>query len=453
MRPVTVEDFASACGGSLVGVAPYQLITGFALDSRDVEIGDLFLAIKGDRHDGHDFAAQVVAMGATAVMAERPVPGPHILVENLVDALARFALTKRRTFSGPVIGITGSNGKTSTKEFTAAALASLGKVLKSPANKNTEYTSPLVWANLRKQKVAVIEMAMRGLGQIAHLASFTEPTIGVVTCVGTAHIEKVGGSREGIMRAKAELLEALPNTGTAIVWREDDFWSELCDRSAAPTLSFGFSQEADCRVVGYRSLGLESSVVRLSLDGRVVESKLPAIGRHQALNASAAMLAAHVAGASVEAAAEGLQDAHLPPMRLEVLAVNGATILLDTYNASPDSTVAAIQTLSELTVGGRRLAVLGEMRELGEFAESGHRMVGKALATAPVDRVFLTGGPTRFIADEATMAGYPSQNITSEEELDIEHVRRFLGELQEGDVVLIKGSRALGLERALEGLQ
>lgn len=250
------------------------------------------------------------------------------------------------------------------------------------------------------------------------------------------------------MKAKAELLEALPSDGVAIVWREDDFWAELNDRSAAPVRSFGFSPEAECRIVGYRALDWASCAVRLSLDGQMVESVLPVLGRHQARNAAAALLAAHSAGADVSAAAERLSNAELPPMRLEVVRHNGATVLLDTYNASPDSTVAAIEALNEVPCQGRKVAVLGEMKELGDFTESGHRMVGRALVGSAVEGVFLTGGPTRFIEDEARMAGYPGV-ITADETLDLAHVADFLGGVQAGDVVLVKGSRALGLEKAL----
>lgn len=450
MKPLSLQEFGSACGGQLFGINPATQFTGFALDDREVRNGDLFLAIKGERSDGHDFAAAAIAAGAVAALVESPVNVPRILVDNLVDALAKFGTSQRDRFTGPVVGITGSNGKTTTKEFVASALESLGPVLKSPANRNTEYTSPLVWAELDGQASAVIEMAMRGSGQIAHLANISKPTIGVVTVVGTAHVEKVG-SREGIFKAKAELLQTLPTNGTAIAWREDDFWPQLREVSNAPMLTFGFSQEADCRIVGYRALSWSSCSVRLSLNGEVVEAQLPAVGRHQAQNAAAALLAAHCAGVDIKEAAKSFERAELPPMRLQVIDFQGATILLDTYNASPDSTVAAIQALGELPCEGRRIAVLGEMKELGDFAESGHRMVGKALMASPIDEVFLTGGPTKFIADEAVMAGFPSGHVQSHEELDIQEVREFLSGLKEGDVALIKGSRSLGLERAVEG--
>jgi UDP-N-acetylmuramoyl-tripeptide--D-alanyl-D-alanine ligase len=429
-----------------------DLITGFSWDSRSVKPGDLFLAITGSRADGHDFAGQALRAGAVAVLAERPVPGPHVQVTDLVEALALFAADRRSRFSGPVIGVTGSNGKTTTKELTAAAVSSLGPVLKSPANHNTEYTSPLVWAEADGKAVAVIEMAMRGFDQIRHLATFARPTVGVVTCIGTAHVEMVG-SREGIMRAKAELLESLPSAGAGIVWREDDFYLELVSRSAAPVRTFGFSQEAECRIVGYRALAWDRCAVRVALAGKTVDFELPTLGRHQALNAAAALLVADTVGVSVEVAAENLEKTEWPPMRMEIVRRHGATVILDTYNASPDSTVAGLAALSEVPVDGERLAVLGEMKELGDFTESGHRLVGAALAGSAVDRAYLTGGPTAFIADEAFQRGFPREAVQIAESLDLGRVTEFLRSAGEGDVVLVKGSRALGLERAVEAWQ
>jgi UDP-N-acetylmuramoyl-tripeptide--D-alanyl-D-alanine ligase len=386
-------------------------------------------------------------------LCERPVDGRHILVDGIADALASFALSRRKEFAGPVVGVTGSTGKTTTKEFVAAALSPLGSVLKSEGNRNTEYTSPLVWADLRAEhKAVVVEMGMRGHGQIAHLASFSRPTIGIVTNIGTSHLEKVG-SREGIVEAKSEMLHALPRDGTAVLWQEDLYLESLRSACECRVRTFGFAQESECRILGYRAVSWEKCIVRGRLDDVVFEVELPTSGRHQALNAGAAVLAAGCAGVPVAEAARALQSATLPPMRLQVVPFRGATVVLDTYNASPDSTVAAIRTLSDLPAEGRRIAILGEMKELGDYTESGHREVGAALGVSPVDMALLTGGPTSFIEDEALRAGFPSSKIISFAAFDIENVRRFLAGLSPGDVVLIKGSRALGLESALEGVK
>ncbi len=446
-----LSEFALRCGGALVGED--SEFSGFATDSRNVSAGDLFLCIRGERVDGHEFAAQALLGGAVACLCERAVDGRHVLVGDIATALAAFALTRRKEFDGPVVGITGSTGKTTTKEFVAAALSPLGPVLKSAGNRNTEYTSPLVWAELSgAHRAVVVEMGMRGFGQIAHLASFSLPTIGVVTNIGTSHLEKVG-SREGIVRAKSEMLRILPRDGAAVLWQEDAYLESLKGACSCKAYTFGFAQEADCQVLGYRALSWERCIVRGLLDEVVFEVELPTTGRHQALNAAAAVLAARCAGVGVAEAARALPLAELPPLRLQVVQFNGATVVLDTYNASPDSTVAALRTLSDVPAVGRRIAILGEMKELGDYTESGHREVGAALGLSPVDLAVLTGGPTSFIEDEALRAGFPASKITSYATFDIENVRRFLSTVREGDVVLIKGSRALGLESALEAVR
>lgn len=446
---LALEELARRLGGTLVG-PPGAWATGFATDSSQVRPGDVFLAIRGSRVDGHDFCGEALTAGAVASLVERPVEGPHILVAHLVDALAQLGRSWRAAFDGPVIGITGSNGKTTTKELTAAALAPLGPVLKSPGNKNTEYTSPLVWAESAGKKVAVIEMAMRGFGQIAHLARIHRPTIAIVTGIGTAHIEKVG-SREGIARAKGEILEAMDPDGIAILPLQDDFYSELAERAPGDILTFGFHPDADAEVIAYRALDWQRSVVRWRIGREEVEAELGAVGRHNALNAAAALLAAREVGVSPQKAAHALRQTEWPPMRMEIRESGGVTYVVDTYNASPDSTAAALRAMAELPIKGRRIAVLGEMRELGGFQESGHRMVGRALCESDPDLVYLTGGPTSYIADEAFRAGYTEDRVTASPELDLDDVRAFLKRtVRPGDVVLIKASRALGLEQALE---
>lgn len=444
---MTLGEFGTLAGGVVTDADPNTMFAGFALDSRTAQPGQLFIAIRGKRSDGHEFVADALARGAVAALVERPVNGPHILVPTLVTSLARFASAQRAGFEGPVIGITGSNGKTATKEFTTAACSPLGDVLKSGGNFNTEYTAPLVWADLRPStRVAVVEMGMRGLGQIAHLCSFVRPTIGVVTMIGTAHIEMVG-SRDGIAQAKGELLDALPSNGTAVLNADDDYTPILSKRARCAVRTFGFSPDSECRILGYRALGWDRCVTFGRLDGLAFEAELPTVGRHQALNAAAAILAAHLVGVGVEESARALANAALPPLRMEVRQVSGATVLVDTYNASPDSTVAAIRTMCELPAPARRLAVIGEMRELGAFAETGHRQVGRALGEAALDGVLLFGDLTDYVESEAVRAGLDPARIRRAESLD--DIRKFLHSLGEGDLVLMKGSRALEMESAL----
>jgi len=438
--PVPVEEFATWLGGTAQGFPPAATVDAFALDSNQVKPGDLFLAIKGERADGHDFVAKAMENGAIGAIVERPVQAPHILVPNLVQALAKMALRYRMQFVGPVVAITGSAGKTSTKEFAAAALAPLGLVLKTSGNRNTEYTVPLIWTEYDSTQItAVVEMSMRGFGQIRHLASFSRPSIAVITNIGYAHMEMVN-NRQGIADAKGELLDALPKNGIAIVWYEDDFKAALRAKCSGPVYTFGFDPEATCRITSYRPTTWTSSTVIGTCFGHAWRAEMPAVGRHMALNCAAAVLTAAVVGVEPAVAASHIQDAQLPPLRMQVIEKHKATILLDTYNASPPSMIAAIETLSQLPIEGRRLAVLGDMRELGSYTADAHREVAQVVANAKFDRVILYGAE---MARVATMIG------SAEVATSLTDVERFLSTVMPGDAVLIKGSRSLELERAL----
>lgn len=451
MNPTPVAAFAELFEGQAVGFADGAVVRGFALDSREVRPGDLFLAIQGVNFDGHSFASQAVASGAVGALAERPVDAPHILVPNLVKALARMALAYRLDFTGPVIGITGSAGKTITKEFTAAALGPLGKILKTEGNRNTEFTAPLLWTNLDMETAGVVvEMGMRGFGQIAHLASFSRPTVGIITNIGYAHMEQVG-SRKGIAKAKGELLEALNKDGTAVLWKGDLFLDTLRPKvKSGKIVTFGYTDEADCQILDYAAENWKRAVVRGRMDGRLWEATLPVVGRHIALNAAAALAAAVVAGVDLDAAAEALATADLPPMRMQVMEWSGATVVMDAYNASPPAVVAAIETMKDLPCSGRRLAVIGEMKELGESTEESHRLVGRALMANDVHQVIFLGDATEYCWDEMLKYNVAPDRFQIAHSLD--EVTEFLRGVRAGDTVLIKGSRALRLETALDPL-
>jgi len=443
LTPTPLSELSRRLGAAFHG-DPNSVVTGFATDSGSVQHGDLFLAFKGSRVDGHDFAADALAKGAVAALVSRPIDGPHLLVSDVVEALADMAASYRREFIGPVVAITGSAGKTTTKEFVASALSPLGSILKSQGNRNSEYTSPLVWNDLLpSHKAVVVEMAMRGFGQIRHLASFARPTIGLVTNVGYAHQEMVG-SRAGIADAKGELLELLPPDGLAIIWNEDEFRDRLVAKSAAPVKTFGFLDGADSRVTSYRAVDWDASEVSGVTNGCEWNTRLPAIGKHMALNAAAAMLVADTCGVALGEASEALRSVSLPPMRMQVIERKGVRILLDNYNASPPSMIAAIEALSEIPISGKRLAVIGEMRELGSDTEEGHRAVGRSLAASEIDAAILVGEATKFVHAEAIEA---KNNLIRAS--DFEEVRAFLDSALPGDAILIKGSRALELEKAL----
>ncbi|HZH99489.1 MAG TPA: UDP-N-acetylmuramoyl-tripeptide--D-alanyl-D-alanine ligase [Fimbriimonadaceae bacterium] len=451
MRKMTLGEFASRCKGALHATAETE-ITGFATDHREVKAGDLFIAIRGARVDGHTFAAEAISSGAVACLVESAPAGdmPHILVDNVAEGLAAFARSLRGEFTGHVVGVTGSSGKTSTKEFLAAALSPLGPVLKTEGNRNSEWTSPLIWAELLPEhRSVVVEMGMRGFGQIRHLCSFAQPNIGVITNIGYSHLEQVG-SREGIATAKGELLEALPSNGTAVLWAEDEYLSTLRGKTGARVVTFGRSAGADCRVEHYRALSLTKSWIKGTCLGQPFEGEFATVGWHQAINAAAAIAAAVAAGVEADEAAKQLSSAQLPPMRMEIVNLNGAIVLLDNYNASFPGMLAAIETLRELPTMGRKMAVLGEMRELGEFTISAHQQVGKALVEANLYKVMFYGMPMTFARRELVAAGARDERTPFATEL--QDITEFLRELDPGDLVLIKGSRALEIEKALQPL-
>lgn len=454
MRPIKLEELTRRLNGTTTG-NPRALVHGFSTDSRDIHQGDLFIAIRGARFDGHDATYEAASLGAVVCLVERPVRERHILVASVVESLAAMAKSYRDEFRGPVIAVTGSAGKSSTKELIAAALAPLGEILKTEGNRNTEYTAPLLWPDLNVGRVqaVVVEMGMRGPGQIAHLASFSQPTIGVITNIGVAHISELG-SREAIAEAKAELIDAVPLGGTVILPVDDDFAAWLRERAGARTiLTFGFAPEADVSITAYQPIDWAKSEVTLRYQGKDYVAVIPVIGRHFALNAAAALAAAVAAGVEPMEAANAMRKAEFPPMRMAIRHGKGVRYVLDMYNASPPAVFAALETVRELQGDAPLVAVIGEMRELGAETESGHRDVGRALVKASVAQIVLlnanlaAGPPVSWIQESAIEAGFDAAKIriaTSHLE-----VRQFLESLPAGTVVLVKGSRGVELERAV----
>lgn len=493
-------ELAARMGGELRG--DDVSISGFATDSRAAGEDDLFIAIRGANVDGRDFIPQVPSSCALAEAGHPAVDRPAksvIVVDDVVEALASLGRSFRDEFDGPVVGITGSVGKSTVKELVAAALAPLGKVTKTEGNRNTEYTAPLMWAEVDAEtKAAVVEMGMRGLGQIAHLASISRPTIGVITNIGITHLSELG-SREAIAQAKSELIEGLVpasprrrgsvsdssevatepshpspvpfghrpsprgagEKAVAVIWADDPFRALLEEKAAAVGAvlkTFGTratgSQPgvSDATVIDYRATGWNECRTRIEISGRKVEVVLPNVGRHFALGSAAALLVAEAAGVDVDEAARALSQVQLPPMRMAIREHEGITWVLDMYNAAPVSTVAAMETVAEVATGPK-FAVLGEMRELGEAAEEGHRWVGKALADLGFEGAITLdaggggAGPTQWIVAGALEAGMSASNLVHA--ASFEEVREWLSKWRPGDTILVKGSRGVELEKVL----
>lgn len=449
---ITLAEIARVTEGRLDPEASGGLpVDSFTADSREMQEGALFVAVRGER-DGHDFLAHAAENGAAAALVDTPVvtPLPTVVVNDTVRALGPLASFARDQLADvPVVAITGSTGKTSTKDLAAAALASKYEVVASPNSFNNELGVPLTLLSTGPTTGAVVaEIGARGRGQVAAMATLVRPGIGVVTTIGAAHTE-LFGSIDEVAVAKAELLEALNREGMAVVGLGHPFVAFLCSRSPAPVLTVGPEADADVR---FSDLVTDAELrPRFVLEtpwGRG-SVQLEMRGAHQALNAGMAVAAAVSAGVSLEGAIAGMADATGSRWRMEVLrSPDGLTVLNDAYNANPASMAAALEALRSLPVEGRRIAVLGEMAELGEAGPQEHRAVGNACASLGIDRLLAVGRGVDDMAAAARDGGCAVEQVASPEAA----VETLRGELRAGDAVLVKASRVVGLERVSAAL-
>jgi UDP-N-acetylmuramoyl-tripeptide--D-alanyl-D-alanine ligase len=437
---------------SILGVkVPPQAreVTGLSVDSRTTKPGDLFCAVRGSNVDGHDFVREAMKAGAAGCLITRDVGvQPAYVVSDVAEAMASIAAAVRDEFEGTVLAITGSVGKTSTKEYLAAALAPFGKVLKSEGNQNTEYGLPMTWMRLEKEhRFVVLEMAMRGLGQIRHLCAFSRPNHGIITAVGTAHIGEVGGEQENILRAKLELFESLPREGIRVYPAEGAFADQLALAAGASGVSFGEGENADVRVVLEAMRPTENRTeVSFIADGQRLQAVLPGLGRASGRNACAALALVSRLGLDMDTALRGMENASLPPDRLTYVNQGAFGVLVDVYNSSPESCIESLRTLAEIPAE-RRVAILGEMKELGDYSETAHRQVGAVIAELPIAWLAVVGRDAHWIREEALARGFEGRVDTFTHAEDAALVFR---SMEPGDVALIKGSRAVHMERALE---
>jgi len=450
-----MQDITSGLGAMLQAIdgpregRPFARVT---IDSRQAQADDLFVALPGERHNGHDFIAHAVAGGATGVLAEHRPSGlpPDVTVfqvGNSLAALQALAAYWRAKHDLKVIGITGSLGKTTCKELTAAVLASAFAVLKSEANLNTEIGLPLTLLQLRPDhQRAVLEMGMYGPGEIRLLCQIARPQMGVVTNVGPIHMERLG-SLEAIAAAKAELVESLPPEGTAFLNGDDPLVAAMAQRTAARVISFGTTQECDIRGTVLASAGLQGVTLRLACGDETVDVATALPGRHNLHNVLAAAAVGLADGLPLRRVAEALENLPEAELRLRTLAgPNGSTIIDDSYNASPASMLAALDLLAELP--GRHLALLGDMLELGAFEEEGHRLVGQRAARG-LHALYVVGQRGQLIGEAAQEAGQPEVHFLRSKEEAAAILRRAL---RQGDHLLVKASRGLALETVIEEL-
>jgi UDP-N-acetylmuramoyl-tripeptide--D-alanyl-D-alanine ligase len=452
MEPTDLAWAAKQMSARVLGPSEGS-IAAVSTDTRGMAPGSLFFALTGENRDGHQFVPAAFRGGAAGAVVSRRLDarGPLLIVQDTLDALSALARAYRLKFELPVVGVTGSVGKTSTKEMIATVLSTTFRTLANEKNLNNEIGVPMTLFGLNSgHQAAVIEMGMRGSGQIDALARIAQPTIGVITRIGVAHIELLGSQRS-IAAAKGELLVRLPRDGKAILPADDPFLPELLARvpEGVRVVRFGAGPDSDVQVEALGSLpdGRTEAVARAG--GHETEFTLRAVGMHHLHNAAAAIAAGEALGIPLETCVQALETWEGAPGRMSIVAgVNGVIVLDDCYNAGPESMDAALRTLASLG-GQNSVAVLGDMRELGDYAPEAHRRVGRIIVELGVARLVTIGELAREIAAEAVRHAVASGK-------PVPFVRCFadarvgagpiLRLVRPGEKVLVKGSRAMEME-------
>lgn len=452
-----VADIVAATGGRLVGGSPETAVRSVSTDTRTLRPGELFVALVGERFDGHGFIGQALAKRAVAVVVEEArVPHgvacrPAILVKDTTRALQDVARANRGRSRCTVVAVTGSNGKTTTKDFIATLAARHLETVASEGSFNNHVGVPLTLLRIDSStRLAVVEIGMSAAGEIRALAAVARPEIGVITNVNPAHLEFFD-SVAAIADAKAELLESLPADGTAVLNADDAWVRQIGERWAGRRIMYGTNPEADVRLSILDETASGSQVRLRCFDGPDLEAVVPAPGRHNALNATAAVAACWAVGLGSEAVVAGFAALQLPKMRFERRECGGVLVINDAYNANPESMRAALETFAAMPVEGRHIVVLGEMRELGDHSLDAHREVGRLVGEHGFARLVTTGGYAGRIAEAAVEHGMPARFVVTCSGIE-DATKRLRDELRPGDAVLIKGSRAIGMERIAEGL-
>lgn len=445
MNPFSLGEAAAACGGVYTGdaallAAPVQDV---CIDSRRATPGALYVPIIGQVHDGHAFIDGARRGGALCTLTDRPLPeGPYIRVPDTLEALQKLAAFYRCRFDIPVIGVTGSVGKTSTKEMLAAVLSSRFRTFKTPGNLNNQTGVPLTLFRLEPEhELAIIEMGTNHPGEIRRLSAMAQPTICLITNVGVAHIEFFG-TRENIFRGKAEMLEHMRPGGAVIVNGDDDMLVRL-----PGAVRFGFQEHNDVRACDVEDLGLSGSAFTVCAGGERARMQVRAPGRHMIGNALAAVAAGLALGMPLEELREGVERFSPAAGRMQVRRGAHFTVLDDTYNANPTSVMAAIDVLERAP--GRRVCVLGDMLELGAQTEEFHEVVGMYAALHGVDLIVCVGtnAEQTFLGAHALAPQRARYFETQETLLSILPLL-----LRDGDTILVKGSRGMHLEQTVEAL-
>lgn len=455
MEPRSLEQVARDCAGAVRGGGAEAIVRGVCTDSRSVRSGDLFVALKGERFDGHDYLAEVIERGAAGALVEASVVDrsfslPSVVVENTRSALGRLAGAYRQTFDPCVIAVGGSNGKTTTKELIASVLRQRFRTLWSEASYNNDIGVPLTLLRLeREHEAAVFEVGTNHPGELEPLIRLVDPRIGVITSLGREHLEFFN-DMTGVCREEGVLAERLPPDGT-LYFGADNVWGEdILRRTQATVVRVGFSGPCDWRCIGAR-LSMTGTAFKVvsPLAEYSGEYQVGLWGRHHAVNAMFAIAIGAQLGLSQSEIQHGLEGAMPAPRRLELRRCGFIHVLDDCYNANADSMAAALQTLAELPCPGGRIAVLGDMAELGLQAESAHAEAGRLAAELNLGRLLVVGEMAAVTAAAARQAGLRQVLELGTTEAVADALRRVI---RPGDVVLLKASRRTRLERVVEAL-
>ncbi|MEW6685036.1 MAG: UDP-N-acetylmuramoyl-tripeptide--D-alanyl-D-alanine ligase [Candidatus Edwardsbacteria bacterium] len=458
MEEISLKEVLKATGGILKQKEKTKemerSVRGVSIDSRTIKPGEVFVAIKGPHFDGHQFVEEALSKRASAAIVSQESlkkiesSRPIVVVKDTLAALQELARYYRKKFNLTVIAVTGTNGKTTTKEMIATVLSPKYKTLKSEGNLNNQYGIPLTLFNLSPAyQICVLEMGMSALGEIAQLCELALPSIGVITNIAEAHLEFLKNI-DNIARAKAELLHALPAKGFAILNADDKRVMAKAKETKAKIITFGIKQKAEVKV---KQISEESFQTIFLLEDDT-EILLSLLGRHNIYNALAAIATAKVLGITTKEVTETLQNFKPAKLRMEHTFLSGIEIINDAYNANPTSMKLALEVLSNLPSKGRKIAVLGDMLELGPQSQTYHKEIGKFISSLKFSLLLTVGQEAKYISEEALKHGMKKTSVWhfSQNKEAVEFLKDFL---VEKDLVLVKGSRKMRLEEIIEDLK
>ena len=453
MEKMKLSEIVQAVGGSFGYPADIE-ISSVSTDTRTIEPESVFIAIKGDNFDGHDYGAKACELGAEAVIAERPIEGAKcIVVDSTHRALLQLANYYRKKFDIPLIGITGSVGKTTTKDMIALVVSKKFKTLKTEGNHNNEIGMPKTLFELDSTTgAAVIEMGMNHFGEMSRLSMCCEPTIAVITNIGYSHIENLG-SQEGILKAKMEILDGAEYMAPLILSMDDKLLSQIEPRHGRQLIFFSVKKKTADVYASNIAADEKGISFKINYKGGSIAARLNVLGEHNIKNALAAFCVGQTLGIEPELMAEAIAEFEPQGIRQSVRQVGDMTFIVDCYNAAPDSVKAALSALGQISVpeGGRRVAVLSDMLELGKHARSLHRLTGEYVGSSRADLLFCCGNDSRYYVDGAVKKGMSADSCRFFESKQ-EMIDALKAELHAGDVVLFKGSRGMKLEEAVDAL-